>query len=1078
MTKSEDDLFKHLLRISESSSQDEGGHVFMAMDFSSWCTSLRFEGVTPLFEELDRLLGVKDVMAYTQLFPLESILLFQDRFHPPKQGPDGYPLNGPRCVHGPEAWMEGLRQKGWTLATLLLILVASWKCGTIATLTGQGDNQVIYLRSPSKSTLEGMRMTRHSYIKWFQETLLGLCTQAGITLKLEETWVSSSLLEYGREFFFKGAQVSSSLKRISRISSEANQTIPSFNSDIAGIYSTGMSAAQKDHTPISAFWTTVLEASIAAHERFPELNKYPPEYVACLLSVPRTLGGWPITLFANFSTRSVQDALTCALHLVRTLLQSPRHRQHMLRIAITRMKSTDPTMLIKDPQSLPLILPRQPENYLKSKIAEGLPSIIKNKELTPLFSPTMEENKKRLVSDLMAIRPCNPKLMSKLMTLSNVGKQEALVNKFSSTRSIQNVACREWSSETEVLRDVRAMERTMMDHILSRGVDPVLFHVGPGTCLTQLAQKLRETGWGIQLEGVTMPAQQEQAQVCKWDNVPLEMYDKTISLMVEGDSTQDWNLTRGPVPPYIGAPTRIRAKRQPLQEMESYSFTQSLSQALQLRTWVKGDEGLTKLIDSIIQEKTDASEEELDRRTSHVYSGSLTHRLPCPTMSRGGQSNSTSNFASHIRISSSTATAYAKKGEDYTICFQAVFLHSIASLNIMYQKYGSLPPRMAVVLSRGCCVWTIPPEVFSLDISTYQGVPIPSATLHIEPMPETQLPYNPPLVSLDQSYAAHMAYKFAVWILNRRDTTHISTLERRAVDDVSTPPFINLSEACRLHVEYFFEYLASYLVVLDISFSTNPNSILNELRKSPNRTGFDGLIDTIILSGLTHSFCSLIRSSPIDLQDRDGWRRAVSDRISYEVDKGVLFLANSSVVLIPEETRHLFTRWFRTMAHHLRRRVDPEVIRGMSGQEMRDLLNRALPNSSLNHIRWPPMAMSEEESIAGIRRTARPCHRPIRPIAIPPTPLTQETGNEDADPELEEAMWCVAGGRVMNQLYEAFVILKDKIKVLPDKAIRLYTLGDNNGAVYSMICHILSGKVGGGFPYSARGRRPRVPDVA
>ncbi|CAB3241750.1 unnamed protein product [Arctia plantaginis] len=389
MTKSEDDLFKHLLRISESSSQDEGGHVFMAMDFSSWCTSFRFEGVTPLFEELDRLLGVTDVMAYTQIFPLESTLLFQDRFHPPKQGPDGYPLNGPRA------------------------------------------------------TLEGMRMTRHSYIKWFQETLLDLCTQAGITLKLEETWVSSSLLECGREFFFKGAQVSSSLKRISRISSEANQTIPSFNSDIAGIYSTGMSSAQKDHTPIPSFWATVLEASIAAHERFPELSRYPPEYISCLLSVPRTLGGWPITLFANFATRSIQDPLTTALHLVRTFLSSPRHRQHMVRIASTRMKTTDPTMLIKDPQSLPLVLPRQPENYLKSKIAEGLPSIIKNKELTPLFSPQMEENKQRLIGDLMTIRPCNPKLMSKLMTLSNVGKQEALVNKFSSTRSIQNVACRE-----------------------------------------------------------------------------------------------------------------------------------------------------------------------------------------------------------------------------------------------------------------------------------------------------------------------------------------------------------------------------------------------------------------------------------------------------------------------------------------------------------------------------------------------------------------------------------------------------------------------------------------------------------
>lgn len=103
MTKSEDDLFKHLLKISETSSTEDGGAVFMSMDFSSWCTSFRYEGVTPLFEELDRLLGVNNVMAYTQKFPLESILLFQDRFCPPRQGNDGLPENGPRCMHGPEA---------------------------------------------------------------------------------------------------------------------------------------------------------------------------------------------------------------------------------------------------------------------------------------------------------------------------------------------------------------------------------------------------------------------------------------------------------------------------------------------------------------------------------------------------------------------------------------------------------------------------------------------------------------------------------------------------------------------------------------------------------------------------------------------------------------------------------------------------------------------------------------------------------------------------------------------------------------------------------------------------------------
>ncbi|KAJ8736970.1 hypothetical protein PYW07_000241 [Mythimna separata] len=317
-------------------------------------------------------------------------------------------------------------------------------------------------------------MTRRQYIAWFQETLRDLCDQAGITLKLEETWVSSSLLEYGREFFFKGAQVSSALKRISRMASEANQTIPSHNGDIAGVFSAGMGAAQKDHLPIPSYWCTILEASIMAQDRFPQLRRYPVEYIVCLLSVPRTLGGWPITLFPNFCTRAVQDPLTSALHVVRTLMKSPRHREHILRIATTRMKKSNPTMLIKDPQSLPLVMPRQPENYLKNKIAEGLPSIIKNKELKPLFSPEVASHKDQLVGDLMAIRPCNPKLISKIMTLSNIGKQEALVSKFSSTRSIQAIACREWSSEIEVLQDIRSMESTMMDHILYRSPDMTL----------------------------------------------------------------------------------------------------------------------------------------------------------------------------------------------------------------------------------------------------------------------------------------------------------------------------------------------------------------------------------------------------------------------------------------------------------------------------------------------------------------------------------------------------------------------------------------------------------------------------
>lgn len=117
------------------------------------------------------------------------------------------------------------------------------------------------------------------------------------------------------------------------------------------------------------------------------------------------------------------------------------------------------------------------------------------------------------------------------------------------------------SSEMEVLRDIKAMEETMKDHILYRYPDSTLAKLTAVPCLTQMAQELREKGWGLPLEGITMPAQQEQTQICEWGSIPVGHYDKAISLSLEGDPTTNWHLTRGPVPPYIGAPTRIRAKR-------------------------------------------------------------------------------------------------------------------------------------------------------------------------------------------------------------------------------------------------------------------------------------------------------------------------------------------------------------------------------------------------------------------------------------------------------------------------------------------------------------------------------------
>ncbi|CAG5001692.1 unnamed protein product [Parnassius apollo] len=186
------------------------------------------------------------------------------------QAGDGEPIEGPRCVHGPEAWLEGLRQKRWTLATILIVLLAAHRCDTTASLLGQGDNQVIVLRIPSQRYVQERKLTPDEYTKQFLRVLEDICTASGIVIKVPESWRFRRLLEYGRRYYLDGVQVSGALKKASRFTSEANQTIHTTNALIAGLFSSGTSVEGDDETPLPAYMMTVFEAARVLWKRHAE----------------------------------------------------------------------------------------------------------------------------------------------------------------------------------------------------------------------------------------------------------------------------------------------------------------------------------------------------------------------------------------------------------------------------------------------------------------------------------------------------------------------------------------------------------------------------------------------------------------------------------------------------------------------------------------------------------------------------------------------------------------------------------------------------------------------------------------
>lgn len=309
---------------------------------------------------------------------------------------------------------------------------------------------MILLRIPFMEFLKQRSQTIDDYIKQYLQVLKDLCEAAHIVIKLEETWYSRHLFEYSRKYHYKGAQVSSCCKKITRLASEANQVIPSMNSDIAGIFSTGATAAAEDSTPMYSYFCTIVEATLHLWQEDEWLTKEPWEYTCCLLLVTRSLGGYPVSIYSQFCTRAVQDLLSTNLHLIRTVLNDSVLQKQMARVVTLSTGShVDFLSLIKDPQSIPLDIPIQPENYVKKEIKKGLMTLIVNKDIQQLFTLDTDVAHDTLVEDLSRIKPCNPKLLNKLYALSNIGLQEKWTSMFANTRSIQQVALQSWSDELD-----------------------------------------------------------------------------------------------------------------------------------------------------------------------------------------------------------------------------------------------------------------------------------------------------------------------------------------------------------------------------------------------------------------------------------------------------------------------------------------------------------------------------------------------------------------------------------------------------------------------------------------------------
>lgn len=272
LTMSEEERTERISTLTENlTGSTIPSHLFIGVDFAKWCLRMSHEANTKFHQELD-IFGFKNVYSYSQMFPVEAALIIQDRFYPPRADSKGLPEDGSRASRQGVRWMEGMRQKGWTLFTLIMVENVADSMETSVRIRARGDNVVLCLPTPDEKRLKQLGLSLKRYAREFVNRLAGVSDDLGVELKGEETWVSTLLFEYSKQCHLKGVPVSTGLKRASKIANESNTGLPTLANGVSSVFSGGVGVSSADQDPAAAYVLSVVEAAIIFRSGFGNLT--------------------------------------------------------------------------------------------------------------------------------------------------------------------------------------------------------------------------------------------------------------------------------------------------------------------------------------------------------------------------------------------------------------------------------------------------------------------------------------------------------------------------------------------------------------------------------------------------------------------------------------------------------------------------------------------------------------------------------------------------------------------------------------------------------------------------------------
>lgn len=720
-------LNKHYTATKGMGSAGMSKTIVINTDFAKWNSNMREEETKKIFQDMDNFLGFDNCIARThEMFA--GALYLADKTITPKIKKVGN-LSGLQADE--YTWfnhlggIEGLRQKGWTIWTVVVLRYLSEKHPFKCIIMGQGDNQVLLCTYAPHKSITSIKESHDNFLRDLDDFI----SDFGPPLKLEETWASSTVFIYGKFPIVQGTPYQMDMKKISRMSYLSNDGLPTLDSALSSLSANLFDSCSLSHTILTPYCTYILEVLEGLHFHLrhsllssdsyfkrvcskpvvvipdgsggqikdsitdsfilKRLGQWTSQLQLAFLNFPKCLGGYAIANCFDVMQRGFPDPLTHSLAYLKKfrtaaqvlgLNELTKWVSAMLTPVISPVVQY--SMLIEDPVSVNLFHPSSPGDQVKRDVFKFLQSdSLKKSKRFKEFLLLMDPLQTELIDTLMKMTPViNPRVLHEVLHATVSSNANHVIQRINKTGTLINLMIK--SHEGDLFRKLSTSEVNYLGSVLyqlsTHGRLPFSLIT---TCASVGACTLRNWSWKCTISGVTVASPLEALKpiVCVDTLCSNKCLNQEKGYIFSKDLCQEDKdirpLKLGPSKPFLGSVTRAKFKSYGVEvSRNTVPILRRICNLLSLIGWATDpDSNLSSLLDLLLKSVTDLPLQLFMLKSGSV-SGTVEHRFQDSATSHGCYLPVLYTKSSWCTMSTSYFTAYAKGSKNVNINFQSFLI--------------------------------------------------------------------------------------------------------------------------------------------------------------------------------------------------------------------------------------------------------------------------------------------------------------------------------------------------------------------------------------------------------------------